>query len=177
MQEECFQELFPWYHAAVDQMVFVGFKIPEELREQARAAAETLQESEGQFIRAAIVEKLEKMGVILERNLVRAPSRRGVGGFPTHKRNREPQPIHKAALVLNESPPTPGGVSSDVGRGAVAGADAVAAMVGRSATPAPSPKAASTTYKKRGQPARTAPRRNSPRSVPAPVPNERGNPT
>lgn len=117
------------------------------------------------FIRDAIVEKLRLGGVP-----VPLQYSAGVRRFRLDLDGPAP-------FLLNESPPAPGGVSSDVARGAVAGADAVAAMVGRSATPAPSPKAASTTYKKRGQPARTAPRRNSPRSAPAPVPNERGNPT
>jgi len=117
------------------------------------------------YIRDAIVEKLQRAGVPVPME------------YSAGTRRVRVSYVELDRSILNESPPTPGGVSSDVGRGVVAGADAVAAMVAPSATPAPSPKAASTTYKKRARPARTAPRRNSPRSAPAPVPNERGNPT
>lgn len=171
MQEECFQELFPWYYAAMEQMVFVGFKIPEELREKTRAAAETLNESEGQFIRAAIVEKLEKMGVPMERNYVRPPSRRGIGGFPTHKRNRPPEPA--PALLLNDAPSSAPATSIEAHaamapapvtyrRKASRGAARKAASPSESA-PAPAPRL---------PPAKAPPRRPA-----TPVPTSRENPT
>ena len=120
------------------------------------------------FIRDAIVEKLRLGGVP-----VPLQYSAGVRRFKVEIDGPK-------AYVLNDSPPLPapgGSISSDVARRVAASGDDVAAMVGRSATPAPSPKAASTTYSKRARPPRTAPRQNRPRSVPKPVPTSRENPT
>lgn len=152
----------------MEQMVFVGFKIPEELRDRTRAAAEQMHESEGQFIRAAIVEKLERMGVTLGRDLVRAPSRRGVGGYPTHKaRQSESNPM------LNDAP------SSAVEADMAAAAALVPATVSYRRPPsrgagrkAASPTGSVPAPEQRPRPAKA--RQSKPAT---PVPNGRENPT
>lgn len=194
MSTDLFQELFPWYRTAVDVLVPITFKLTPRLVEMIDEAQSLTGEGRAQFVRNAIAEKLAALDMPVAPEDRLAPSRKGVGGYPRQERAKRRrleleaakqippapvalQPVSGETLKLNDAPLPGGAISSDVGRGVVAGADAVAAMVGRSAAPVPSPKAASTTYKKRGQPARTAPRRNSPRSAPAPAPNERGNPT
>jgi hypothetical protein len=99
MQENCFQELFPWYRASVEQMKLVAFRLPEAFRAKVLACAATAGESEGLFIRRALQMKLESLGFPVSNELVQPGPRTGVGGFPTHKRNR-PEP----ALILNDSP-------------------------------------------------------------------------
>jgi hypothetical protein len=105
MQEICFQELLPWYRSAVDKMVLVAFRLPDELRAKVLKAARENNESEGLFIRKALQQKLETMGIGVGDNLVLPGPRTGVGGYPTHLKNRPPviEPS-VGPVALNDQP-------------------------------------------------------------------------
>lgn len=90
----------PWYRSVVEQMVLVAFRLPDGLRQKVLACAKEAGESEGMFIRRALQMKLESLGVSVGNDLVTTGPRTGIGGFPTHKRNRPPEP----ALLLNDAP-------------------------------------------------------------------------
>ena len=90
MSTDLFQELFPWYQAAVLRMVVVSMKMPESLRELVAKTDLAKDRGEGYFIREAVAEKLAKLGYVVSDEDWKPSSRKGVGGFPTHRKNADP---------------------------------------------------------------------------------------
>ena len=59
------------------------------------------------FVREAIVEKLERLGIVVPPEIFSAPSRAGKGDRPTHKKplyRLPPPPPRPGGLELNEEP-------------------------------------------------------------------------
>ena len=89
----------PSYKGVVDKMVVVSLKMPSSLRTALNVAAAKKDESESHFIRMAVAERLQKLEEKIPADALRRPSRKGVGGRPTHKKNP----------VQDRGSPTPGG--------------------------------------------------------------------
>jgi hypothetical protein len=155
MSTPLFEEIAPWYRMRVSQMVIVSFRIPESLRDAVLATPEGQTRGLGEFVRAALVEKL---GLPPE-NLVAPPSRQGVGGWPKQKRNL-PQPRAAAPdpiIEIDKDEPSPAATNkgtppyqvsstalTEEKKRALAKAGAMAAGVGPRAGMRPSDSTAST---------------------------------
>ena len=70
-------------------MVPITVKMRQSLLNAIDAAYPTTGEGRGQFIRNAIAARLEKMAIPVESGASLVPSRAGVGGQPTHRKNAE----------------------------------------------------------------------------------------
>lgn len=71
-------------------MVVVSMKMPESLRELVAKTDLAKDRGEGYFIREAVAEKLAKLGYVVAEEDWKPASRKGVGGFPTHRKNADP---------------------------------------------------------------------------------------
>lgn len=172
MSTTLFEEMQPWQRFRMATMVLVAFKIPEELRDRVLATPQAKAHGIGQFMREAIAEKLGIEG----RGLVDPPSRRGVGGRPTHDPNkRKASPDTSPEAIVRYDPPQPMGsaLNSEVPPYRVAGKPVTDSMPGVSPETADRARggalAAQRLARKEARPKGTAASPTESRSAPGPA--------
>lgn len=92
------------YTILMETMVPVSLKMPKALRDQMLRVAESREESEGQFIRVAVADRLRGLGEQVSDATLRRPSRKGVGGRPTHRAGGPPKPPRPTRLPFDLAP-------------------------------------------------------------------------
>lgn len=86
------------YKLVMETMVVISLRMPTALRVALERVAERMNETEGEFIRRAIADRLRGEGAEIPDDLLKRKSRKGIGGYPTHRSKRPPP------LGLNRSP-------------------------------------------------------------------------
>lgn len=73
------------YKLVMETMVVISLRMPTALRASLERVAARLDETEGEFIRRAIADRLEGEGEKIPDEVLKRKSRKGVGGYPTHR--------------------------------------------------------------------------------------------
>lgn len=73
------------YKLVMETMAVISLRMPAALRESLTQVAERLNETEGEFIRRSIAIQLREEGETIPDEVLKRKSRKGVGGYPTHR--------------------------------------------------------------------------------------------